>query len=503
MLSTSIDGTAILWSVNWATHTATVRQRFEPKSPINDGALSPDGTMVLLGLDTGVARLFRSDGLPIKDFVGHTGGITSVSFSPKTDYILTASLDNTARLWNIKTGNTVRIFADHTDDIGTATFSPDGQSILTGSFDKTVRVWNADISHDNKIIYGHNDRISSVSFSPDENSIISSSKDDTIRLWNAKTLEQEIFDISTPLLDPLAVFSAKGGWIAAGSGLWFDNGGTDLKIVLWQKDESVYKQSIILDPTEFVTSLAFSASVEGKESEYLFVGRSDPNCYTNLWKNIGETWQVVGEYPAYCWDNDVAITPDTKYVAVAVAYDIPIYKIDDATQVTADCVATLASGESYGSQTISFSKDGKYLASELKNEIAIWDWRAKPECIQVKRLPGHSANIIDLAFSPDDKYLLSASSDGTAILWDTNTWDMVRILTGHDGEITSVGFSPDGKSIVTGGADKTIRIWDTNYNDTIDQVCKILQQIDRDFTDAERTKYGITDKSPTCKSSSQ
>ena len=139
-----------------------------------------------------------------------------------------------------------------------------------------------------------------------------------------------------------------------------------------------------------------------------------------------------------------------------------------------------------------------HLIAQLENAIAILDWKTNQECDLVQRLNVHSAPVTQLMFSPDGTYLFSTSLDGTAILWDTKTWKPLRTLTGHEGEIRAAGFSPDGKSIVTGGADKTIRIWDIDYKDTVRQVCSVLLNLGRDFTDEERTKYGITGENPTC-----
>jgi WD40 repeat protein len=136
----------------------------------------------------------------------------------------------------------------------------------------------------------------------------------------------------------------------------------------------------------------------------------------------------------------------------------------------------------------------------LENDVLILDWKAnqKQGCTLVQRLKGHLAPVKGLIFSPDGNYLMSTSEDGIAILWDTETWQQLRILAGHEGVIASAAFSPDSKSIVTGGADKTIRIWDVDYKDAVRQVCSVLLNLGRDFTDPERSKYGMTDEKPTC-----
>jgi WD40 repeat protein len=65
-------------------------------------------------------------------------------------------------------------------------------------------------------------------------------------------------------------------------------------------------------------------------------------------------------------------------------------------------------------QTLRFSHDGNLLAMGNRSEIWIWD----TETWQVKeKLAGHIREIVDLAFTPQGRTLLSASRDGTIRVW--------------------------------------------------------------------------------------
>jgi hypothetical protein len=72
---------------------------------------------------------------------GHTGSVHSAGFSPDGTRVVTASNDNTARLWDAKTGAALAVLKGHTDSVNSAGFSPDGARVVTASNDKTARLW--------------------------------------------------------------------------------------------------------------------------------------------------------------------------------------------------------------------------------------------------------------------------------------------------------------------------------------------------------------------------
>ncbi len=83
-----------------------------------------------------------------------------------------------------------------------------------------------------------------------------------------------------------------------------------------------------------------------------------------------------------------------------------------------------------------------------------------PPGLERFRLVGHEGTVSSAAFSPDGTCVVTASSDGTARLWETATGTQAATLIGHDGAVTSAAFSPDGTRIVTASDDNTARLWD-------------------------------------------
>ncbi|NET38100.1 MAG: TIR domain-containing protein [Cyanothece sp. SIO1E1] len=74
------------------------------------------------------------------------------------------------------------------------------------------------------------------------------------------------------------------------------------------------------------------------------------------------------------------------------------------------------------------------------------------------RLEGHKNGVFDIDFSPDGQTIVTASSDGTAKLWQLDG-TLLTTLQGHKGFVWDVEFSPDGKTIASLGSDGTVKLW--------------------------------------------
>src|SRR5204862_2488930 len=77
-------------------------------------------------------------------------------------------------------------------------------------------------------------------------------------------------------------------------------------------------------------------------------------------------------------------------------------------------------------------------------------------------LIGQEPLLSAVAFSPDNRWLVTGSEDSTARLWDLKAADPAAqpvVLKGHESPVRAVAFSPDNRWVVTGSSDKTARLW--------------------------------------------
>jgi WD40 repeat protein/class 3 adenylate cyclase len=167
----------------WETETGQPVREFSGIERVWRVAFSADGKFVAAAANDGAALWDATTGHLLRQF-SDGSGLNSVAFSPDGNFILTGGHNNTARLWNVETGQEIRPFIGHTDLIWTAVFSPDGRFIATASADGTARLWDTQTGEELRRFIGHTAGVENVAFSPNGEHLLTGSDDGTAMLWD-------------------------------------------------------------------------------------------------------------------------------------------------------------------------------------------------------------------------------------------------------------------------------------------------------------------------------
>jgi WD40 repeat protein len=70
--------------------------------------------------------------------------IDSFAFNQEQNLLVCGLGDGTLKLWDLRTGELLRIVVAHAEEVESVVFGPDGKTLITASRDKTVKIWQLD-----------------------------------------------------------------------------------------------------------------------------------------------------------------------------------------------------------------------------------------------------------------------------------------------------------------------------------------------------------------------
>ena len=98
--------------------------------------------------------------------------------------VVTASDDNTARVWRADGTGQPIVLRGHNQTVASAAFSSDGSLVVTASWDKTARVWRADGTGQPVVLRDHGFWVSKAVFSLDGSLVVTTELNGPIRVWS-------------------------------------------------------------------------------------------------------------------------------------------------------------------------------------------------------------------------------------------------------------------------------------------------------------------------------
>jgi len=352
---------------------------FHHGDAVRSVAFSPNGKWVVTASDDDTAQLWEADGGRSLQRLQHHGAVTDVAVSSDSRLIATASEDGTAGIWETPTGKNLRLLSPvgGSVPVNSVMFGHHNGRLVTASGDGTLQVWETTSGERVLPPFRADANLSiparSAAFSPDDQWILATSDDGTVRLLEAKTgTEAPQFHHEGPVHQG----AVQDGRFSP-DGRWFATAGVDGVAQVWD---------------------VRTGQPVGKRLRHPG-GPGSPS----------ESGPPISR---------VAFSPNGELLVTAAA--------DGTARVW-----VAATGDPFTGLT--------------RQQVVL----------------RHRTAITDVAFSNDGKRVVTASEDQTAGVWDVDTGQPIGFL-GHQGSVYRAVFSPDHESkwIVTASADNSARVWD-------------------------------------------
>lgn len=370
-----------------------------------------------------------------------------IAFSPDGANIAFAG-DGRVITYDAATGAKLRDFAE---DPTAVAYSPKGSFFAAGFWGR-MAVWNAKSKNENPRIFGgRSPMVSSVAVSGDMKTLAAATRGGKAKIWDLKKGEltytiEDAEDISNAVAfnptDPRTL--AVGGWSGVGK-----EGGT----ILWN---TASKTTTRLSSNNISFHLSFSP-----DGNTLGNAGSDLKLH-NLKTGAQPKTVSPGESPTFAFSRDGTKLINAIYNQGVFFWDISGEKPQLLWQMPPtfeDCTFAVAYNPREDLAAIGCSKGTVRIIDTTSGKV-------------IRSLAGNTGSIYTLAFSPDGKYLASGAGalssvfssamlgqDNTISVWFVAGAAKTRVLKGHEAGLRSLEYTPDGKFLLSGSADGTVKIW--------------------------------------------
>jgi WD40 repeat protein len=356
---------------------------------------------------------------------GHDEQVNNAVYSPDGTFVVTSSTDGTARLWNPVTGEPKAVINASCKKMSVAV-SPDSKYIATAcrgeaADSNVVKTWDVGTSTLITTFDTATDKIlgvRSVAFSPDSQSIVITAGNQPVAaVYRVKGNPKPVFLLRTDQMNfTEAVYSHNGESIItiddeSAARVWKASGGEPVRLLK--------------------TAAPHSSATLSPQGTYLF--------REGLGNNLSVLDAETGDERDKLYHEGTltsfASSPDEKYVVLGIGETAQVWDVGTGKRLA----------------TLGGDKPAPSPASSSTTTASV-ETRCETQ--------GHQAPLSSAAFSPDDKYIVTASADKTALVWDWRAGKVIAPLRGHTDGVLSAVFDKSGKYVLTASADQTARVWE-------------------------------------------
>jgi serine/threonine protein kinase len=307
---------------------------------------------------------------------------------------------------NAPTYDVVRVFTKHTGELRSIAVTHDGRFALTSSQDRTARFWEVNTGKEVVLPLKHPSGVMDAAISPDGRFALTAThglanRNGALRLWNLATGKTIFNGMGDYHVGPIRAIT----FIGNARGL---SGGQDGRVILWNLDRrgQVRTLGIQIGPVHLHAIAVFP-----NRRRALTAGKD----------RLVHVWEMTAGKELGQWAghegliSDVAISPDGRR-AVTGSHDRTVILWDTATGSPVHRFSM--PGQDF-SPSVAILRDGNVMAAGgAFGQLVLWD-RETFSIVRQARPP--LIPHVDLAALPDGLRVLTADQDGVVRLWTPHT----------------------------------------------------------------------------------
>lgn len=405
LLTYGATGRALgVWSAATQALSSEPVTVFTNEQVIAGVAWSPDGAYFLAYSRSGDIRIFGVDGSVITQLLGHGDGINSAVWNHDAMLVLSSGDDGTARVWQVlEMGlpvgeGEVQRFAAPDGQVFVAGWNANESQIASGYEDGAIRIWDATSGEEMAQLVGHEVTVKVLAWNPSQNRLASGDINGRVIIWDAQA-GQPLFTLE----HGGEIFSIQ--WNRAGTQLLVSS--DDGRVHLW--DGQTGTEILNFELAE--AGIGINSAVWNGDETRLLATTDDG--FVQVWELSSQQRLLNIQAATIVY---AAWSPDESLIAAwgQVGFGGAFAAIYDA-----------ATGEE------------RFLLT-----------------------PGHSARVVNAAWSADGTRLVTASDDETAVIWDTATGTALFVLRGFADAVLGATWNGESSRLMTRSADGQVRVWD-------------------------------------------
>ena len=490
LASASEDKTIRVWNLADGTEA----NKIESPAPAKAVVFNADGTKVIVGQADNIIRIWAIPAaapfMPEKEIKGHGGPVTSLALiTPAGAQILSGSDDQTARVWDLASGNQVRAFA-HGGPVTSVAIRADGLFAATGGANNIAKLWNnqtgaqvvelkGDVTLNRKVVERTEDQkvaqqfvaLALATFKAAETN--QKERDEAVKKANeAKVAADKAVVEQDPKVKEAATKAeaAKKAADDKKDDATLAKASTDAAAELTkQMDELKKRQDAVVSA---VRAVQLSETAAKAAVDQINAAKAQQDVMTAAQTKADADLKAAT-------DLDTAAVKPIRGVAFSVDGKRLLTSGDDnlihVWDSTSGKAIEVFAGHKAVVGSIATGPNGLVVSGSQDQTAAVWNtipkWSLVGQLGPKKEAPldlGPSpfvSRVLSLAFSRDGKWLATgggeASRSGELFLWDVAQQTLAKELKdAHSDTVMSIEFSRDGKYLVSGAADKFVKLWD-------------------------------------------